>query len=56
MLAYGKNMPRKNQFPVFTQNELKIAKKKNLPKIKKFLPKFKKVHTESSPPPQQHSL
>ena len=34
----------------FSQDLLKFAQKKNLPKIKKFLPKFKKLPNNPSPP------
>ena len=50
MLAYGKNMPRNNQLSIFCPEFIKICPEKNLPKIKTFLSKFKKLPTESSPP------
>ena len=34
----------------FAQNLLKFAQKKNLPKIKKILPKFKNLPNHPSPP------
>ena len=37
-------------FLFFAQNLLKFAQKKNLSKIKKFLPKFKKLPNNPSPP------
>ena len=50
MLAYGKNMLRNHQFSFFCPELIKNCPEKNLPKIKKFLPKFKKLPTESNPP------
>ena len=43
-------MPKKNQLSIFCPELIKIRPEKNLPKIKKFLPKFKKLPTESSSP------
>ena len=38
MLAYGKNMPRNNQFSVFYPEMVKNCPEKNLPKIEKMCP------------------
>ena len=39
MLAYGKNMPRNNQFSVFCPEKIKYHPEKNMPKFLKNLPK-----------------
>ena len=56
MLAYGKNMPKNNQFsvlcPELIENcpeKVKIYQEKNVPKIKKFLPRKENVPNTCSP-------
>ena len=56
MLAYGKNMPKNNQFSVLCPEliknypeKVKIYPEKNLLKIKKFLPRKENLPNTCSP-------